>query len=93
MTVAITDEAGKPITDLTVSLEGNMTHAGMVPVLSEAVWDGADGLEDGLYHVPFAFTMLGDWIISVNIERRQGDPLSAEIDLRVTNDGVTVVQE
>ena len=93
MTVAIMDEAGKPITDLTVSLEGNMTHAGMVPVLSESVWDGADGIEDGLYHVPFSFTMLGDWIISVSIERRQGDPLTEEIDLRVTNDSVTVVRE
>ena len=70
-----------------------MTHAGMVPVLTESVWDGADGAEDGSYHVPFQFTMLGDWIITVKIERREGDPLKEDVDLLVTSEGVTVVKE
>ena len=93
MIVEITNDSGEPATDLAVSLEGNMTHAGMVPVLTESVWDGADGVEDGRYQVPFEFTMLGDWIITVKIERREGDPLSENVDLRVTSEGVTVIQE
>jgi hypothetical protein len=93
MTVEISDADDEPVTDVTVSLEGNMTHAGMAPVLTESVWDGADGVEDGRYRVPFAFTMLGDWIITVKIEQREGDPLSEDIDLIVTSGGVSIVDE
>jgi hypothetical protein len=70
-----------------VSLEGNMTHAGMVPVLTESVWDGADGSEDGVYHIPFEFSMLGDWIISVKIENRDGDRFTQDIDVLVDQFG------
>ena len=90
ITVEIVDSDGRPVTDAAVSLEGNMTHAGMVPVLTEGVWDGADGAEDGSYRLPFAFTMLGDWIITVKIERRDGDPLSEDIEVTVTGETVTV---
>lgn len=90
LTVKIVDESGEPVTDVTVSLEGNMTHAGMVPVFTESVWDGADGAEDGLYRAPFQFTMLGDWIITVKIERRDGEPLSEDIEVTVERGTVTV---
>ncbi len=90
LTVEIVDDDGLPVTDVTVSLEGNMTHAGMVPVLTESVWDGADGSEDGRYRVPFQFTMLGDWIVSVKIENRDGDRYSQDVDVTATSAAVTV---
>ena len=88
--VEIVDDQGMPITDVTVSLEGNMTHAGMVPVLTESVWDGADGSEDGVYRIPFEFSMLGDWIISVKIENRDGDRFTQDIDVLANSSAVTV---
>lgn len=90
LTVKIVDEDGEPVADVTVSLEGNMTHAGMVPVFTESVWDGADGAEDGLYQVPFQFTMLGDWILTVKIVQRDGELLSEDIEVTVERGTVTV---
>ena len=91
VSVEIVDDDGLPVTDVTVSLEGNMTHAGMVPVLTESVWDGADGDEDGIYRVPFRFTMFGDWIISVKIENRDGEQFTQDIDV-TANDAAVLVK-
>ena len=91
ITVEIIDDEGQPVTDVTVSLEGNMTHAGMVPVLTESVWDGADGDEDGIYRVPFRFTMFGDWIISVKIENRDGKQFTQDIAV-TANDAAVIVK-
>ena len=91
LAVKIVDDGGQPVTDVTVSLEGNMTHAGMVPVLTESVWDGADGDEDGIYRVPFRFTMFGDWIISVKIENRDGEQFTQDIDV-TANDAAVLVK-
>jgi hypothetical protein len=45
----------------TVEVEGNMRHAGMVPVFGSAL----EG-EAGTYVVPdFTFTMAGDWVLSL----------------------------
>ena len=66
--VHLVDAGGAAITDADVALEGNMTHAGMVPVVTDAVADDADGEADGHYQVPFVFTMLGDWIVRRNLK-------------------------
>jgi len=88
--IQVTDDSGQPVTDVTVAAEGNMNHAGMVPVLTESMWDGADGAEDGVYHLPFQFTMMGDWIITVKIERRDGTILTQDFDVSATLGGVEV---
>ena len=90
LTVQITDEDDLPVTDVTVSVEGNMTHAGMLPVFSESVWDGADGREDGFYTIPFKFTMLGDWIVTVKIEARDGPIVTQDFNASVTLGKVTI---
>ena len=86
----VNDADGAPITDATVALEGNMNHAGMVPVLGEPVRDDADGTADGRYRVPFEFTMLGDWIMSVTVTKADGSEAKTDIDLNVADAGVTV---
>ena len=90
ITVLLADSAGTPITDATVGLEGNMSHAGMVPVMAAGVQDGADGQTDGSYSIPFQFDMLGDWIISVTVERADGATVQKDIDVAVTSEGVSV---
>lgn len=69
LTVNLTDKDGKAVTDAKVGLQGDMTHAGMAPVIADAVSDDADGAADGIYRVPFAFNMAGDWVVTVSIDR------------------------
>jgi hypothetical protein len=89
LVIHLRDAAGQPITDATVALEGNMNHAGMAPVFADAVTDEADGAADGYYTVPFAFTMLGDWILTVTVEEADGATVTRDLDLTVAEDAVT----
>lgn len=90
LTVALSDAAGQPVTDASVSLEGNMNHAGMVPVMADAVTDDADGTADGLYQVPFAFNMNGEWIITVMVELTDGTTEMQDVNLTVTEESVEI---
>ncbi len=67
-----------------------MNHAGMTPVLAEPTTDEADGNVDGVYHVPFAFTMRGDWIVTVSVVLADGTTFTQDFDLSVTADKVDV---
>lgn len=89
LTVYVADAAGMPVTDATVQVEGDMNHAGMVPVIGEPVADEADGAADGFYHIPFQFTMMGDWILTVVVERADGTRLERQLNLQVNDAGVS----
>jgi hypothetical protein len=88
--VRVTDADGQPFTGATVSIEGNMNHAGMVPVITDPVQDDADGTADGVYQIPFEFTMLGDWILTVSVTGPDGTSYQEEIDATVTEDSITI---
>lgn len=61
LVVKLTDPGGAAIDGATVRVEGDMTHAGMQPVLVTAVGQG-----DGVYRADdMHFTMAGDWIITI----------------------------
>jgi hypothetical protein len=61
--VRLTDPAGEPVEGATVRVEGDMTHAGMQPVLVDAESVGA-----GVYRAEgMHFTMAGDWIITITV--------------------------
>lgn len=79
-----------PLTDATVTLEGNMNHAGMAPVIGEPVQDSADGASDGVYTIPFQFSMLGDWIITVKVELADGAEATQDINVTVTDAGIQI---
>ena len=60
--VRLTDADGEPIDNAELEIEGNMSHAGMEPVIVDAT-----GGQDGRYTTDgFEFTMGGDWIITVS---------------------------
>ncbi|MBV7329302.1 FixH family protein [Chloroflexi bacterium TSY] len=88
LTVAVMDMDGNPVTDALVSLEGNMNHAGMIPVFTDPVTDDAE--TDGVYQVPFGFTMLGDWIITVSAEMADGSVELQDVNLSVSEETVKV---
>lgn len=60
--ITLEDTAGTGIADALIVVEGNMTHAGMLPVV-----DTARMQSPGHYSVPdFGFTMAGDWILTLD---------------------------
>lgn len=88
--VQLRNPAQAPITDATVVLEGNMNHAGMVPVLTDPVHDEADGATDGIYRLPFQFSMLGDWIVTVTATLADGSEATKDVEVTVTDGGVQI---
>lgn len=66
---------GEPISGAEVRITGDMTHAGMIPVLRDTV-----ETEPGLYRADdFEFTMAGDWIVTADVILPGGDRASGEL--------------
>lgn len=80
--VELRDEAGHPIEDARVSVRGDMTHAGMIPVLGQAV-----RVRDGVYDIPFEWTMGGDWVLTVDAELADGRLATDRFNVGVVADG------
>ena len=76
--VILTDASGQPIENASLEIEGNMTHAGMTPVLAQ-VRNGANGR----YQVPFEWTMGGDWIVTVKATLADGRTISRQFPVLV----------
>jgi len=76
LTITLHEPAGDAVKGATVRLEGQMSHPGMAPVL-------ADGHErgPGVYEVPFAFTMPGDWVLLVSAALPGGRRAERRIDV------------
>lgn len=78
LAVTLTDAAGSPINDATVSVKGDMSHAGMVPVLAEVT-----SSEAGVYEMPFKWTMGGDWIVTVEAVLPDGRSASQQFNFTI----------
>lgn len=76
LTVALTDAGGQPLAGAAVELEGNMSHAGMVPVFATAT-----EVAPGQYRADLEFTMGGDWFILVRADLPDGRSLERQIDV------------
>ncbi len=74
----LNDPAGASIDDARLSLRGDMTHAGMVPVLAET-----EGGTDGLYRLPVEWSMAGEWILTVEAVLPDDTRVAREFDLSV----------
>lgn len=72
----LTDPDGQPISGATFKLEGNMNHAGMVPVFAEAREVGP-----GRYQATLDLTMGGDWFVLVTGTLPDGRSLKRKIDV------------
>lgn len=80
--VEVTDNAGQPVQDATVSVRGDMTHAGMVPVFGEA-----ERVRDGVYDIPFEWTMGGEWVLTVYAELSDGRTAADRFNVSVEAEG------
>lgn len=70
-------DAAKPVSGAQVSLEGDMTHAGMAPVLADA-----HEIAPGQYRGNLTLNMPGDWVLLLHITLPDGRKLEDQIDLR-----------
>lgn len=60
--ITVKDAEGKPIEGATVAVHGDMDHEGMTPVDGESTSG-----QNGIYHIPFEWTMGGGWILDVTV--------------------------
>jgi hypothetical protein len=81
VTVDLTDANGQPIQGAQVELEGNMSHAGMVPVLASA-----QEIMPGRYQAEMEFTMVGDWFMLVRADLPDGRSMERKVDIPGVNE-------
>ncbi len=75
--VALTARDGGPVRGAAVKLEGNMNHAGMVPVFADA----KEAQQPGQYEATLDFTMGGDWYVLVSATLADGRKVSRKVDV------------
>jgi len=82
VTLRVSDAAGQPVSGARISLEGNMSHAGMRPVFGEAT-----ELEPGRYQSALEFTMGGDWVVLVRLTLPDGRKIERELNVKGVKSG------
>ena len=78
LTIMLVDGAGAPINDAVLYIQGDMGHAGMAPVIRDV-----EGGAEGVYRVPFAWSMGGDWNVTVLATLADGTEVERIFDLSV----------
>lgn len=81
VTVILTGADGQPLQGVQMEIEGNMSHAGMVPVLAVA-----REVSPGRYQAELEFTMVGDWFMLVRADLADGRSMERKIDLPGVNE-------
>jgi hypothetical protein len=76
LTLALSDSADQPISGAEVEFEGNMSHAGMAPTVTQA-----SEVAPGRYEAPLEFKMAGDWFILVRATLPDGRKLERQVDV------------
>jgi hypothetical protein len=74
--VDLNDRNGQPVSGARVDLEGNMSHPGMSPVSGVAT-----EIQSGKYRGTLQLTMVGDWIVLVNVTLSDGQRLQNRFEL------------
>ena len=78
----LSDATGKPITEARITIEADMSHAGMSPSFAEA-----KETERGRYQAHLEFPMAGDWVILLHVTLPGGKKLELQFDVRGVRPG------
>lgn len=81
LVVTVTDGDDQPVDDAVVDVEGNMTHPGMVPVTARV-----EGGAQGIYRLPFTWSMGGDWVVTVTARLPDGRQAQGDFPISVAGD-------
>jgi len=76
-TVTLSSKAGERMAGAHVSLEGDMSHAGMSPVFGDA-----RETEPGRYRGTLNLNMRGDWTVLFHITLANGVAFDRQVDIR-----------
>ena len=77
ITIRLANASGKPLTGARVKLEGNMSHAGMIPVFADAI-----ETEPGRYSSTMELSMAGDWYCVVHMNLLDGRTLERQFEIK-----------
>lgn len=88
LTFRVTDENEAPIDTAALRVRGDMNHAGMVPIQASV-----EGGENGLYQVPIEWTMLGDWVLTVEAQLSDGRASARTFDIQVSGEEALCTEE
>jgi hypothetical protein len=77
ITLKVNETSGAPVGGAHLTLEGNMSHAGMVPVFAEA-----RELETGHYQSIMELSMAGDWNVTVHVTLPDKRKLDQEFEIK-----------
>ncbi|NWF69716.1 MAG: FixH family protein [Chloroflexi bacterium] len=76
--IGLQTAAGAAIDNARLTVEGNMAHAGMMPV-SREITTG----ENGEYRTTFDWSMGGEWVLTVRAELSSGETVSEDFNVSV----------
>jgi YtkA-like len=76
LVLKLADTAAKPISGARITLEADMSHAGMATVFEEAA-----ETEPGQYQAHLKFGMAGDWVILLHIRLPGGRMLERQFNV------------
>jgi hypothetical protein len=77
VTLKLADAAAQPVTGARITIEANMSHAGMSPLFAEAKES-----DPGRYQAGVEFSMAGDWVILLHVTLPGGKKLERQFDVR-----------
>jgi YtkA-like len=72
----LADTAARPVSGAHITLEADMSHAGMAPVFEEA-----SETEPGQYQAHLKFAMAGDWVILLHVRLPSGQTLERQFNV------------
>jgi len=75
------DNNNQPINNAKIHVKGDMTHAGMIPILGET-----QNGENGLYKIPLEWTMGGDWVVQVQATLTDGTSVENSFPMTIAYD-------
>jgi hypothetical protein len=77
ITFTVRDRASKPVEGAQVSVEADMSHAGMSPVFTEA-----KEIQPGRYQADLTVGMAGDWVILFHGTLASGEKLERQFEMK-----------
>ena len=75
--LSATNASGTRVTGARVTLEANMSHAGMAPVFAEA-----REIEPGRYRAIMELSMAGDWFVQVHLSLSDNRKLDRQFEIK-----------
>ena len=81
LVITLATTGGDPINGALLEIRGDMSHAGMEPVIANSTSSQA-----GVYEAPFEWTMAGDWFVTVKATLPDGRVVTREFDLTVSSE-------